>query len=196
MTTNVTPSSEDQVRENPFSEDLKPLHPRVRTLWRLYAGIRLVVFTGGAAVLEISPLGERFFRGSLEVDPEAIEVASGFALPLWSFTGAVGAFFLLLAIFLPPLYYRRWRYALRAHDLWIRQGLIFHQVSVIPYRRLQFVDTRQGPLERWMGLTELVVHTAAPGTSGRVPGLEEDEAMRIREALAAFEVGDGDVDRA
>jgi membrane protein YdbS with pleckstrin-like domain len=109
-------------------------------------------------------------------------------------TAVAAAVMLLLAMILPPLYYRRWRYALRAHDLWIRQGLIFHQVSVIPYRRLQFVDTRQGPLERWLGLTELVVHTAAPGTSGRVPGLEELEALRIREALAAFEPGDGDVD--
>jgi membrane protein YdbS with pleckstrin-like domain len=139
-------------------------------------------------------LGARLFRRAVEAGNEGAVEAGRVLLPLWSVTATVGVVLLLLALILPPLYYRRWRYALRERDLWIRQGLIFHRVSVIPYRRLQFVDTRQGPLERWMGLTELVVHTAAPGTSGQVPGLEEAEAMRIREALAAFEVGDGDVD--
>jgi membrane protein YdbS with pleckstrin-like domain len=160
----------------------------------MYASLRLIFFTGAAAILELSPLGGRLFRGELSAVEDGVRDAARVAFPLWSVTASVAGFFLILAIVLPQLYYRRWRYALREHDLWIRQGLIFHRVSVIPYRRLQFVDTRQGPLERWMGLTELVVHTAAPGTSGQVPGLEEAEAMRIREALAAFEVGDGDVD--
>jgi uncharacterized protein len=179
----------------PTRDELQPLDPRVRTLWRIYAGIRLVFATSAAALLEASPLGERLFRSVADGAAGASGPGlGGLELPLWTVTAGVGVIMLTLAVVLPPLYYRRWRYALRPHDLWIRQGLIFHQVSVIPYRRLQFVDTRQGPLERWMGLTELVVHTAAPGTSGRVPGLEEQEALRIREALAAFEPGDGDVD--
>jgi uncharacterized protein len=96
------------------------------------------------------------------------------------------ALFFLWAIFVPPLRYRRWRYALRDDDLWIRQGIFWRSVSVIPYRRLQFVDTRQGPLENLFGLAQLVVHTAAPGTSGLVPGLDREEAETIRERLAAL----------
>lgn len=90
----------------------------------------------------------------------------------------------------PFVRYARWRYVLREQDLWIRQGLVTVTVSVIPYRRLQFVDTRQGPLDRLFGLSQLVVHTAALGTAGRLPGLDADHAERLREALAQLEPDD------
>jgi membrane protein YdbS with pleckstrin-like domain len=160
---------------------LRPLDARVRVLWRLGTGLRAVFWTAAAAAVEA------FGRGRTPVD--AIlppEIAPGML------TGAVATVGLLVLLAVPGLRYRRWRYALRTTDLWIRKGILVHRVSVIPYRRLQFVDTRQGPLERWMGLTELVVHTAAPGTSGRIPGLASVEAERIREELARFEPGDGD----
>ncbi len=60
-------------------------------------------------------------------------------------------------------------------------------VTVVPFSRLQFVDTRQGPLDRLFRLAELVVHTAALGTSARLPGLDVDEAERLRERLAQVE---------
>lgn len=88
------------------------------------------------------------------------------------------------AVVVPPLRFRRWRYALREKDLWIRRGLFWQSVSVIPYRRLQFVDTRQGPFENLFDLAQLDVHTAAPGTSGQIPGLDKSQAERIRERLA------------
>jgi membrane protein YdbS with pleckstrin-like domain len=84
----------------------------------------------------------------------------------------------------PVVRYRRWAYTLRDDDLWIRSGLLWVTVSVIPLYRLQFVDTRQGPLDRLLGLAQLVVHTAAPGTSGRLPGLDSAEAETLREQLA------------
>jgi uncharacterized protein len=152
---------------------LEPLDPRVRILWRLAAGLRGVAWTGAAAPLEAfgrgRPLGEALL-------PEALP-------PGW-LTGAMAALWILVLIVVPGLRYRRWRYALRTDDLWIRRGILVHRISVIPYSRLQFVDTRQGPLERWFGLTELVVHTAAPGTSGLIPGLRAREAEALRETLA------------
>ncbi len=160
---------------------LRPLDVRVRILWRIGTGIRAVAWTGIAAAVEA------FGRDWALVDAL---LPAGLATGVLTATVAgLGAALLLVV---PGLRYRRWRYALRASDLWIRTGILFHRVSVIPYRRLQFVDTRQGPVERWMGLTELVVHTAAPGTSGRIPGLASAEAERIRDELARFEPGDGD----
>jgi membrane protein YdbS with pleckstrin-like domain len=150
---------------------LRLLHPRVRLLWRLGSGIRAVVWTAGAAALEHWGPGRVPFPDFL---------------PPGALTAGVAVFWTLVLLILPGLRYRRWRYALRDADLWIRRGILVHQVSVIPYRRLQFVDTRQGPLERWLGLTELVVHTAAPGTSGLIPGLESEEAESLRERLARF----------
>jgi uncharacterized protein len=154
---------------------LHALDPRVRILWRVSAGIRAVIWTGAVAVVEF--LG--WPRGLLEA-----------LLPGWVEPGmptaGVAALGLVLLLVIPSLGYRRWRYALRDHDLWIRKGIVVHRVSVLPYRRLQFVDTLQGPLERWMGLMELVVHTAAPGTSGRIPGLAAAEAETLREVLSRF----------
>jgi uncharacterized protein len=66
-------------------------------------------------------------------------------------------------------------------------------VSVIPYARIQFVDTRQGPLDRLFGLAQLVVHTAALGTSGRLPGLDASLAEQLRERLAAVERHDAPI---
>jgi uncharacterized protein len=152
---------------------LAPLHPRVRLLWRLTTGIRAVVWTGGAALVEAHGRGHALVEAVL---PDALP-------PGW-LTAGMATLWILVLVLVPGLRYRRWRYALRPEDLWIRRGILVHRVSVIPYRRLQFVDTRQGPLERWLGLTELVVHTAAPGTSGLIPGLRSEEAEELRETLA------------
>jgi len=65
-------------------------------------------------------------------------------------------------------------------------------VSVIPYRRVQFVDTDQGPLERLLGLAQLVVHTASPGTAGWIPGLDAGQAEKLRERLARMVPDDDD----
>jgi ElaA protein len=167
------PGTDEPVADGPV--ELRPLHPRVRLLWRITTGLRGVFWTGLAAGIET------WGRGRTVVDALVPE-----ALPPGWITAGVAIFWILVLLVIPGVRYRRWRYALRPDDLWIRRGILVHRVSVIPYGRLQFVDTRQGPLERWMGLTELVVHTAAPGTSGLIPGLEAEEAEQLREALARF----------
>ncbi|TVP73846.1 MAG: hypothetical protein EA352_11605 [Gemmatimonadales bacterium] len=156
-------------RPDAFSEP-RLLDPRVRILWWV-DGVVNALFLGGVGLAL-----DLFVRG---------RVLDGLSFG-WV-TGGVFLFFLTLGLVLPPIRYRRWRYALREGDLWLRRGILFVTVSVIPYRRLQFVDTRQGPLARALGLSELVVHTAAPGTSGTVPGLDEEEAEALRERLAALE---------
>lgn len=167
-----SPESPESPEEAPRpSPTLRFLDPRVRLLWRLGTGIRAVVWTAGVAALE-------HWGGDRLPLPDA--------LPPGALTAAMALWWILVLLLLPGIRYRRWRYALRDADLWIRRGILVHRVSVIPYRRLQFVDTRQGPLERWLGLTELVVHTAAPGTSGLIPGLEAEEAESLRERLARF----------
>ncbi|MGH8884634.1 MAG: PH domain-containing protein [Egibacteraceae bacterium] len=146
--------------------DLAALDPRVRALWWVIGACVAVPVTLAALVVDLvlAPLGLRGLLTGL-----VVLVAGG------------------LAAGIPVLRYRRWRYALRPRDLWIRRGTIWVILSVIPYQRLQFVDTRQGPLDRLFGLAQLVVHTAAPGTSGRLPGLDAAEAERLRERLTEVE---------
>jgi uncharacterized protein len=163
------PSPPTVTAPEPF--DPRPLDPRVRAVWWVAGGL-----------------------GSLQaLLPVVLVDALVHPLGPWRLTLLAAAACVLVTAVVPPIRYRRWRYALRERDLWIRHGLWRVTVSVIPYRRLQFVDTRQGPLDRLFGLAQLVVHTAALGTSGRVPGLDAREAERLRELLSHLEPDDAAV---
>lgn len=150
----------------------RPLDPRVRLVWWISGAIMLAILLAIALLA-----GMLLLDGTRRLLP---------------------AFVVLLAVgtpvaVIPPVRYRRWRFALREHDLWIRSGVLWLNTSVIPYARLQFVDTTQGPLDRVFGLAQLVVHTAAPGTSGRLPGLALDDAEALREKLSNVRVAGRDV---
>ena len=160
----------DRHSADPAGEpDMRALHPRVRTLWWASGVLTLLQVLVPLALLD------RFLPHPL---------------PRWLVTAAVAGAGAVLVVVVPIVRYRRWRYVLRSDDLWVRQGVLRVIVTVVPYRRLQFVDTRQGPLERLFGLAQLVVHTAAVGVSARVPGLELSEAERLRESLARLEPDD------
>jgi len=146
--------------------ELVPLNPRVRRLWWVRGAVVVLQLTVLAAVIDW--VGD-------PPTPRGL-VPLGVAL--------LGAAVVAVSV---RLRYARWRYAVREADLWIRSGLLWVTISVIPLSRLQFVDTRQGPLERYFRLSSLVVHTAALGTSGKLPGLDVEEAERLRERLARVE---------
>ena len=80
--------------------------------------------------------------------------------------------------------YRSWGYAEREDDLLVRRGVLFARLSVVPYGRMQFIDVTAGPLERSFGLASVRLHTAAAATDARIPGLEREEAARLRDRLA------------
>jgi len=80
--------------------------------------------------------------------------------------------------------YRSWGYAEREDDLLVRRGVMFSRLSVVPYGRMQFIDVTAGPLERMLGLATVRLHTAAAATDARIPGLEREEAERLRDRLA------------
>jgi len=77
-----------------------------------------------------------------------------------------------------------WGYAEREDDLLVRRGVVVSRLSVVPYGRMQFIDVRAGPLERLLGLATVHMHTAAAARDARIPGLEHDEAARLRDRLA------------
>jgi uncharacterized protein len=80
---------------------------------------------------------------------------------------------------------RSWGYAERADDLLITSGIMFRQLVVVPYGRMQFVDVTAGPLDRRFGLSTVQLHTAAAATDAQIPGLVPAEAARLRDRLAA-----------
>ena len=79
---------------------------------------------------------------------------------------------------------RAWGYAEREDDLFVRRGVLYARLSVIPYGRMQFIDVTAGPVERAFGLATVRMHTAAAASDARIPGLAAEEAARVRDRLA------------
>ncbi|WP_052847147.1 PH domain-containing protein [Streptomyces avicenniae] len=79
--------------------------------------------------------------------------------------------------------WRSWCYQERDDDLLIRRGVLWQQLTVVPYGRMQLVEVTSGPLERRFGLARLQLHTAAAATDASVPGLAPAEAERLRDRL-------------
>ena len=81
---------------------------------------------------------------------------------------------------------RRWGYAERDEDLYVRHGVMFRTLVVVPYGRMQYVDVHAGPLEQLFRIASVHLHTASPGTSARIPGLPATEAARLRDRLTSL----------
>ncbi|MDT0341757.1 PH domain-containing protein [Streptomyces litchfieldiae] len=79
--------------------------------------------------------------------------------------------------------WRSWRYLERDDDLLISRGVLWRQLTVVPYGRMQLVEVTSGPLDRRFGLARLQLHTAAAATDATIPGLSPAEAERLRDRL-------------
>ena len=82
----------------------------------------------------------------------------------------------------PELRWRRWRYEVRPDEIDIRHGLVTIRRTLVPMRRVQHVDTGQGPLQRALGLATVTFHTAAG--ENEIPQLPEREAEEVRDRIA------------
>lgn len=101
---------------------------------------------------------------------------------VWAFPGAL-ALLLLWSALLIHRQVRALRYAERADDLLISRGVLWHEETVVPYGRMQLVEVTSGPVERHFGLASVQLHTAAAATDATIPGLDPDEAERLRDRL-------------
>jgi uncharacterized protein len=153
----------DEAPPLPDAEE-RLLHPPVVGLWRIVLLLRAAGWAVAAVVLgQVAPW------------------------PIPFNTIAFGIFLLGagLAVLWPPALYRSWAFMTRERDLYVRSGVLWRSVSVVPYSRIQHVDTRNGPLERQLGLARLVVYTAGiRGADVTIPGLSTADAEALRERLA------------
>lgn len=139
----------------------QPLAPQVVTLWRAGGAIPFVVL--------LLP---------------AIVVAAAIGGLVWLLPLVVVLLGILAAGVLPSLRYRRWRWRMTARALELEHGVLVRQVRALPYFRIQHIDVEHGPLDRWLGLARLEVHTAS--VTAMLPGLPGDQAPGIRAALLQF----------
>lgn len=148
----------------PPGENWQRVSPRLRTLRRTLLTIWIGIGTVAAVVL----LG--IFLSWLLVIPVLVVAAGVFAWG-WLLAGRNWA---------------SWGYAERADDLLVTHGVLFKELVVVPYGRMQFVDVTAGPMDRRFGIAKVELHTASTATDAVIPGLTPEEAERLRDRLAAL----------
>lgn len=154
----------------PVTDELRPLEPAVRTVWRLKAGL----FWGFVFIM--TAVGEMI---SLLAGSSLLPFGLPMALVL-----AVGAGWTILQ---PTLRYRFWRFDLRPDELYLERGILNRVRTIVPLRRIQHLDVSQDVLEREFDLGKLIVHTAGARSSEVVlPGLNYDEAQHLRDTLKKY----------
>lgn len=106
---------------------------------------------------------------------------------LWTQFGAMALFALGLLPFawlVGRLWWHNLGYGLWAEHLYLRSGLIGSYQVLVPTAKVQAVAVRRGPVQRLLGLAELLVYVAG-GPPTRIPDLPPDEATAVAAVLVA-----------
>lgn len=151
--------------------DFLPLDPRVVSLWRLDqamgCGFVLLLLLGGVGIVFLT----------------ATEYLIGASLA-WLLCLGLSVWFVF---WYPGQAYRAWGYRIDERVLEIRSGLLFRSLQLLPLSRIQHVDLQRGPLERLYGLSSMILFTAGTRDAAiTLPGLDAEEAMRLRDHLLAI----------
>ena len=113
-------------------------------------------------------------------------VIVGVVSGLWWISAIIWGFAALIVIVRLVLVgrtYRSWGYVEREDDLYITHGVLFRSLVAVPYGRMQLVEVESGPLERAFGVATVSLKTASVETNATIPGLQPEEAARLRDRL-------------
>lgn len=94
-----------------------------------------------------------------------------------------------------PISWRRHGFAVTPFGLLLRRGRIWRRLAVFPLARLQGVSIAQGPLDRLQRLAWAQAHTVAGPVSGRVHGLDRDDAIDLLQRVSRGAVAAAAEDR-
>lgn len=145
------------------------LDPKQVDVWRVGWG------AAGLALVALVALGEVLVRVS----------DGGWPLPPGAAPLAVTVVAALVVWHVPRMAFERWRYELADTTLELRRGVLVHTYTAIPYFRVQHIDITRSPIERALGLSQLVVRTAAASTDATIPGVAVADADELRRVILA-----------
>jgi hypothetical protein len=163
-------------------DEPRTLAPGVRLQWLLGSSV-------GALVLGVMATGIAYITGlATALLPQEIGTA-----------GAVGAVVFVAAglfgVARAVLLYRSWEYVVRADSLYLSRGVFTRVRTVVPYVRVQHIDTTRSPVERLLGLSTLVVYTAGSrGADVTIPGLTPDRASTLQHRLERLAIESEEAD--
>ena len=93
-------------------------------------------------------------------------------------------FAIIAIVSFPSRRVSRWGFKIGEGQLRVARGWLFRTDTIVPFVRVQHIDVGQGPVERWFGLSHLVVHTSGTHNSTvTLPGLRADLAAAMRETI-------------
>lgn len=150
--------------------EVRTLHANQLRAWRLGYGLTAVGLVVAAAATEIAV--ERYSVLSL-----TLPWPPGLATALVFFAGATFCWLWPRALF------QRWSYELGESCLDLKRGVVVFRHTSIPYHRVQNINTSRSPIERHLGLTQLVIHTASSGTDAHIPGIGVEDADDVRRLI-------------
>lgn len=143
---------------------MRSLHPRIRVIWLLQAAFGAVIVGAVVAIVDLFVLDI------------GVWIAIAAALGVFALAGAHALF-----------RYRIWRYEIREDELYLERGVFTRVKTVVPFVRVQHVDSRRNPLERATGLASIVVYTAGSrGADVTIPGLTPEGAEDLQRRLKAL----------
>jgi hypothetical protein len=93
---------------------------------------------------------------------------------------------ILFLLFTVMGFYKR-KYAIRAHDISYKKGVLVQSITTIPFARIQHVELEERPFSRLLQLASIKIFTA--GESGgdlKINGLPKTEANKIKEFITHF----------
>lgn len=140
---------------------MERLDSRVRVVW--LAGALFTAFVVGTA----AGVADRFtLNVGLWVGPVVFCVLA-----------TVGAGFALAR-------YRVWCFEVQDDAVYLERGVLTRVNSVVPFVRVQHVDSQRDPIEQLAGLSSVVVYTAGSrGADVTIPGLTPERAEAIQQRL-------------
>lgn len=105
-------------------------------------------------------------------------------LPMFTLTGITLAAKILLVWYLPNRRLAHIAYHMGPDHLRITRGYLFRVDTLIPLARVQHIDVCQGPLERFLHLASLTIHTSGMiNQAVTLPGLSAQDADVMRAAI-------------
>ena len=99
-------------------------------------------------------------------------------------------YYLLRCLLLPPLFpilvvpfyfrYHTMRYRFDEEGISMRWGILFRREIILNYARIQDIHLRSNIVERWLGLSRILIQTASASSSAEmtIEGIKEFEALR------------------
>jgi len=80
---------------------------------------------------------------------------------------------------LRPLSFRRNGYRFVQGAVLLRLGAVWRSLVIVPLPRVQSVRVEQGPVERWLRVASVHVHTVSGPVSARIGALDAQDAQRL-----------------